>query len=101
MYNYLKIKDVRAVQLPVDSVSDRIAKVWSNDFKVSISEFALSFLEFGVLILYSSLVINFPQKEHQYMMIHTSFVLLGAPISSLKIIVACLERSYEIKRRRN
>lgn len=27
MYNYLKIKDGRAVQLPVDGVSDRIAKV--------------------------------------------------------------------------
>lgn len=35
MYNYLKIKDVRAVQLPVDSVSDRIAKELKMEKKSS------------------------------------------------------------------
>lgn len=35
MYNYLKVRDVRASQLPTDSVSDRISKSWKLEKKSS------------------------------------------------------------------
>ncbi|KAH7844271.1 hypothetical protein Vadar_026283 [Vaccinium darrowii] len=35
MYNYLKVKDVRASQLPLDSIPERIAKDWKLEKKSS------------------------------------------------------------------
>ena len=35
MYNYLKVKDVRASQIPIDNVSDRISKSWKLEKKSS------------------------------------------------------------------
>lgn len=56
IHDYLKIRDVQAVQPLVNSVSGRMAKVRSNDFQVLISEFAFFLLS---LCSYSLFITSF------------------------------------------
>lgn len=63
MYNYLKVKDVRASQLPVDTMLDRTAKVrFCSDFQTMASFSVFIFHFFPIPGVFS----DFP-KEHKHM----------------------------------
>lgn len=60
MYNYLKVKDVRATQLPVDAIAERATKVHNSKLRMCLDDwffvrfdfFCIFFMVLCVLVLF-------------------------------------------------